>query len=272
MSTATESPDELWLGTLRRIAECCVGPGPMGTPPSERTQQGFGPDGAWLESMRRWVQASHQAAHDAKVDPELWRSVFDPDRWMKQGAAPFDAALERLLDGPKNSIPWALNEKLLRLSQLTAQHARDSSDYHRLQRDAWTRAIDRFPARAEQKAGEGPCTFRELLDLWIDTVNESLLEMHRSPQFLNAQRSLTRSSTDLRLQERELVEMYCEAHHLPTRSEIDEVQRTLADLRREVRALKRSAAKNAGDVAVAPVQPPTTFAAGRERTTSRPRP
>lgn len=80
---------------------------------------------------------------------------------------------------------------------------------------------------------------RELLDAWITVANQTLLEMHRSKEFLKAQRRMTRSSTDYRLQEREIAEVFCEMHHIPTRTEIDEMQRTVLELRRELRALMR---------------------------------
>jgi poly[(R)-3-hydroxyalkanoate] polymerase subunit PhaE len=50
---------------------------------------------------------------------------------------------------------------------------------------------------------------------------------------------MTRSSTEYRLAEREIAEAFCEVHHIPTRTEVDELQRTVAELRRELRALKK---------------------------------
>ena len=63
--------------------------------------------------------------------------------------------------------------------------------------------------------------------------------MHRSAEFLEAQHKVTRSSTEYRLAEREIAEAFCEMHHIPTRTEMDEVQRVVTELRRELRALKR---------------------------------
>jgi polyhydroxyalkanoate synthesis regulator phasin len=80
---------------------------------------------------------------------------------------------------------------------------------------------------------------RGMLDLWLATANKSLVEMHRSDQFLEAQRRMTRSSTEYRLAEREIAEAFCEMHHIPTRTEMDEVQRTVTELRRELRAAKQ---------------------------------
>ncbi len=65
---------------------------------------------------------------------------------------------------------------------------------------------------------------------------------------------MTRSATDYRLAEREIAEAYCEMHHLPTRTEMDEVQRTVYQLRRDLRALLRKleSADGAGTPAKAP--------------------
>ena len=79
-----------------------------------------------------------------------------------------------------------------------------------------------------------------LADLWVEVANQTLVETHRTPEFLEAQRRLTRSSTECRLAEREIAEAYCEMHHIPTRTEVDELARTVTELRRDLRALRRS--------------------------------
>ena len=66
-----------------------------------------------------------------------------------------------------------------------------------------------------------------------------LVETHRTPEFLEAQRRLTRSGAECRLQEREIVEAFCEMQQTPTRTEMDEVQREVYELRRRLRALEQ---------------------------------
>ena len=51
-------------------------------------------------------------------------------------------------------------------------------------------------ARSTPRDGAPITTWRELIDLWVDIANETLIETHRTPEFLEAQRRLTRSSTD----------------------------------------------------------------------------
>ena len=51
---------------------------------------------------------------------------------------------------------------------------------------------------------------------------------------------MLRSASDYRLQERKIAEAWCEAFHVPTRTEMDEMQRTVTELRRQLRALQRA--------------------------------
>jgi len=88
--------------------------------------------------------------------------------------------------------------------------------------------------------GEPIRTWRELADLWVGVANDTLVETHRTPEFLEAQRRLTRSSTECRLAEREIAEAYCEIHQIPTRTEVDELSRAVYELRRDLRALTKS--------------------------------
>ena len=78
-----------------------------------------------------------------------------------------------------------------------------------------------------------------MLALWVETANTALLETQRSESFLKSQREMLKASTDLRLAQRELAEFYSETYGYPTRAELDDVHRTVTELRRELRALKR---------------------------------
>ena len=74
---------------------------------------------------------------------------------------------------------------------------------------------------------------------WFSIANQTLLETHRSSEFLEAQRKLLRAAMDYRLQLRAVAEEFCETFQIPGRTEVDELARTVHELRREVRALKR---------------------------------
>jgi polyhydroxyalkanoate synthesis regulator phasin len=95
------------------------------------------------------------------------------------------------------------------------------------------------------KSGEPAGSWRQALAFWVETANEVLLETQRGEAYLATQRKQLSASTELRLAQRELIEHYGEMLGVPTRSEIDELHRTVTELRREVRALQRRLAKDA---------------------------
>jgi polyhydroxyalkanoate synthesis regulator phasin len=190
------------------------------------------------KSMEQW-SALAQWPKDGKggVDANALSKLFDPTEWGKAGVGGFDLALEHLTEGPTYATLWDLDRKLVNAHRLSQQRLRDLAAYQAIVQDAWRSASARF-FRALSDASQPPITSaRDLLDLWVATANETLIEMHRTPKFLEAQRNVTRSAVDYRLQEREIAETFCEMHHIPTRSEVDELQRTVVELRRQVRAL-----------------------------------
>jgi polyhydroxyalkanoate synthase len=107
-------------------------------------------------------------------------------------------------------------------------------------RKAWTLAFERFAKAITAGAGDGKRTWRALTDQWLATANDTLIEVQRSDDFLQAQRRMLRAASDRRLQERRVAEAWCEATHVPTRTEVDELQRQVVELRRELRLLKRA--------------------------------
>jgi hypothetical protein len=103
------------------------------------------------------------------------------------------------------------------------------------------RAAGSFAKTLNEKADrkETLGSWREVLALWVDTANTALLETQRSEQYLQSQRELLKASTDLRLAQQEVAAFYSEVFGYPTRAELDDVHRSVTELRRELRALER---------------------------------
>jgi hypothetical protein len=95
-----------------------------------------------------------------------------------------------------------------------------------------------------------------------------LLEMQRSEAFLEAQARSIRASTELRMAQHELVEFYGERYGFPTRRELDDVHKSVTELRRELRALRRA---SAGRAVPAPAKPASAKPA-RQVTKRKPTP
>ena len=82
---------------------------------------------------------------------------------------------------------------------------------------------------------------RVLLELWTTTANGVLLEAQRSEPFLKSQAAMIRAGSELRLAQRGLAERLAAQFDMPTRTEMNDLLRTVTELRRELRKVRRPA-------------------------------
>jgi len=194
----------------------------------------------WQESIEKWTELVKQGPKAAPLTPEALRELFAPDRWSGTGPGAFDAGLRHVLEGPKYAMLFDLDRKLLALRQLATQRDKDVAAFHAILLKAWKAAFERFSSSVASTNVQAPPTWRDMADRWLAVVNDTLIEAQRSEAFVEAQRKMLRSASDHRLQERKIAEAWCDAFHVPTRTEMDEMQRTVAELRRQLRALERA--------------------------------
>jgi hypothetical protein len=212
----------------------------------------------WKESMEKWTRLASERAGAGPWTPESLQSLFSPDNWS--GAGAFDAGLRQVIDGPKYAVLFDLDRQLLALRQLAARRDKDLADFQGVMAKAWSEASRRYAASLAPASEQAAPTWRDMADRWIGIVNDTFIEVHRSEPFIEAQRRMLRSASDYRLQERKIAEAWCDALHIPTRTEMDEMQRTVTELKRQLRALRRSAAP----LPAAP-EAPTASASARTR-------
>ena len=177
--------------------------------------------------------------------------IFDPQAWLG-GSAEFDAALTRMAEGPQLADLWQTERRYAALFTAWASLRRAQSEHQAVMLQAWTRAAGTFAQEANARAenGESFASAREMMGRWIETANAVLLEVQRSDKFLASQRAVLRASTDLRLAQQDVAAFLSEFYGQPTRAELDDVHKSLTELRREVRALRRER-RQAGKVAKA---------------------
>jgi polyhydroxyalkanoate synthase subunit PhaE len=199
--------------------------------------------------MNLWSSASELSATITrgmgagdKPDPlvtEMLSRIFDPRLWFSSGN--MDEALQRLAEGPRLADLWDVERKFLTVFNSWVALRQRSLEHNTVMLEAWMQAAGALAKRLNEmaEAGETIESPRALLTLWVETANDVMLETQRSERFLNAQRELLKASTDLRLAQNEVAEFYSEMFGYPTRAELDDVHKTVTELRRELRALKR---------------------------------
>jgi polyhydroxyalkanoate synthase subunit PhaE len=222
----------------------------------------------WKESIEKWTALVKDGAGPGAWTPEALREMFSPARWSASGAGPFDAGLQHVIEGPKYANLWDLDRKVAALQQLSIRRDKAVLAYQTIVQRAWSAALERFmKSMTSAKAADAPITWRGLTDRWLKVANETLIEAHRSEEFVEAQTRMLRAASDYRLRERALAEAWCEAYHNPTRTEVDEIQRTVTELRRQIRLLQR---QNASQSQTRPTRAPTPEARAVAPQSARP--
>lgn len=241
----------MWSDQQQKFVAMMTGPAVAGAAPSamgipagmQQAQE------LWRTSIEKWMALAPQGLTQSAGANDMLKAMFDPAQWADTGLGPLDRAIEHLVEGPGYATLWTLDRKFAKAQKLRADWARDLAAWQVMMQGAWNEAVRRFLLELNETDGTPITTWRGLADLWLRVANDTLTATHRTPEFLEAQRRLTRSSTDCRLAEREIAEVYCEINHIPTRTEVDELQRTVYELRRDLRALTKSLRTTAAPVA-----------------------
>jgi hypothetical protein len=184
-----------------------------------------------------WRAHSRGLAAGARtpVARETLERFLDPAQWLFGGGMAPEPALVAIISGPDPSSSLAFGREALRTSPAWAELRRARSAHRALVAGAWKRCLERVARDPVATA-----SVEALLDRWVETAGAELDALQQGEPFLASMRRLVMAAVALREAEARLVEAFCEAHALPTRREVDDLHRTVTDLRRELRALRRA--------------------------------
>lgn len=198
---------------------------------------------AWKELPSKLgftVDKRAEAGSDT-VTAELLKKILDPREWMSVTGF-MDATVQRLAEGPKFADFGHVEQMNASLAKAWGTLCTVNAQHQSNVLKAWTEAISDFVGKLNATATKGePLTSRsELVSMWVEIGNRHLIEAQSSEPFLKTQRELLRASLDFRLAQQALTNFYADLFGIPTRPEIDDLARMVADLRREVRTYRRT--------------------------------
>jgi hypothetical protein len=117
-----------------------------------------------------------------------------------------------------------------------------SQEYASISVPIWTKACERFLAevkkRQEPDSGKAPGA-GDLLDIWNNVLDLTLMEFNRSGEFAKAQQLLLHTAAQQRRELGGTFERFAKAVDMPTRTEMTDVYQRLHDLTREVHSLRQ---------------------------------
>ncbi len=185
--------------------------------------------------------------------------MLDPVSLSLMGGNQVGEALRRMTEGPQLADVGSVERRMAQIMELYVEVQSASRSYEALVAGAWMEANQSFTTAMSKRFGSGePVESKEALRTWLSIADEVLTRTHRSPAYLEAQRRLLRAGMDFLLAERELVEALVEPAGLPTRSEIDELHKTVQTLKRQVRALEKARSASRRTLANEPAAPSQT--------------
>jgi hypothetical protein len=177
-------------------------------------------------------------AGDEGVVEATFRKIVDPRSWIG-GTGEMDDVLGRMAEGPRFADLWEAERRYAGVLQAWMTLRRRSLEHNAVVLQAWLQAGRRFSEQLAARTDPGSLDAKAALTLWTETANQQLLETQRSEPFLQSQAEMIRATTQLRMAQQELVEHVGKQYGFPTRTELDDVHRTVTELRREMRAMRR---------------------------------
>jgi len=193
--------------------------------------------------------ATDQSNLSDKKTAELLQKIMNPQEWLSVSGYT-DQSVQQLVEGPKFADIGQLESKFAALFKSWTDLRTRALEQSTIRLAAYAKAAQEFTGKLREVAKDKPLETRaQLVGLWVDVANRHLLEAQRSPEYLENQRELLRASTGFKRAQTELSDYYGEAFGIPTRGEIDDLTRIVADLKREVRADRRRRRRQGNDVA-----------------------
>lgn len=196
------------------------------------------------EKMAAWSARMPNAdwMKNKDVVSETMQRMMDPARLLFAGSDELNKTLNKLVEGPELSDIGTLERQSLKTMKEWAALNEANTQYQIVIGKAWTRAFEAFSNEVAQEPDVALKGSKVFCDRWFAIANDELIKTQRTREFLEAHRKLLRSGVEYRLREREMVEAWCEARSMPTRTEVDDLHKTVYLLRKEMRGLKKQLA------------------------------
>jgi len=205
---------------------------------------------------------------DGGIAAETLGRITDPLAMSLAGGGQVGDTIRRMTEGPRFADIGAAEHRMAKLFGLWMSVQTAARNYERIVAGAWLKANQQFArdVASRSRTDTEVRGSKQALRLWLEIADKTLIETHRTPEFLEAQQQLLAQGMDFLLAEREFVEALVEPAGLPTRTEMDELHNTVQTLKRRVRALEKNRAAEARPSPRKAARPRTSSTAKRGAT------
>ncbi len=195
----------------------------------------------WDGLIKAWA-----APWGSKSDQEKPFTPFDPENWNLQNWQQYTPEQLRLIlgniaQGPRFADMATPHRDAAEAWREVLDYQKAAAEFSTVMQAAWGRAYQTFSKQYSLdylKVNDG----NENLEAWLKIANDELLETQGSQAFMDAQKQLLRAGLAVKARQQKAAEDWCNIYQLPTRTEVDDLAKTVQELKREVRKLKKEIA------------------------------
>jgi len=199
--------------------------------------------GEWGPLLKPWVSSMIAATGSGHLGEMMLGGSAGLGRFLTLGQDGFwSAPFTNFAEIPSIGVTREQQAKVLRAFDAFVNMRKAMLDFNKLTTGAMKKAVETVMATLAEKSkkGEKIRSVRELNRLWLESADDVFTKMYASEEYLKAQRELSASGMSFKLMQQEVVEMLLKGLNLPTRSELDDAYKTLYELRKEVKVLKKA--------------------------------
>lgn len=209
----------------------------------------------WMKPMQQapgMIGAALSGQNSGAEIIELTRMFWDS----------YNQTAGRFVTMPGVGFTRELEEKTSKGYQAWVKAQEAMNEYQMLISDAWSGVMEQVLREMMKRAEKGQPieTIRDLLRLWTTAADKSFDEIFRSPKYSEVQAKFMGSYMEYRIEEQQIVDEMLKYSHIPTRTDLDEANRNIYELRKEVRALKKAMKKSQSPAPAAPSKSKTSAA------------
>ncbi len=191
----------------------------------------------WVELLRQSLESMNSAAiSDHSTSTELTNLYWDI----------YEKIFGSFLNSPSLGYSREFNNKWLKGFDSWINLYKASFDYQVVLADVWVRTFEELMRElvSSEEKGETLQNWRQFLQVWSRVVDRVFAETFRSSDALEIRGKFLNAAMTYRLQQQQLIEVFLKMNDLPIRSEVDEVHRSIYELRKEIKSLKKSLAES----------------------------
>jgi len=180
-------------------------------------------------------------AADFTKTSNAFLAMLEPSNWTKFAPEQLRVILKSIAEGPKFADLSTPQHEAAETWRETLDYSQAAGDMGKVMQNAWVRTYGKFNENhsLDDLKSANP---EAAMNVWLEAANHELLETQRSSEFMDAQKRMIRASTEIKARQKDTAEAWSEMYQMPTRTEMDDLTKTVHELRRELRKVKRELA------------------------------